>query len=150
MESTGTGFRMRSINTLRNNSQKIVKSTVVGSFNSAQKHTKLVTRDNSDLNESKSLRNLHSDGSQSTGYSSSKINSDTTLKQPKLTTRYSSNQPIFKGQSPARPIQTRNRTLKRPQKVCALNNGQVMINRWMGVLKSRLPYFDLEDQKFNR
>lgn len=28
-----------------------------------------------------------------------------------------------------------------------MNLGQVMINRWMGVLKNKLPQFDLEDEK---
>ena len=31
-----------------------------------------------------------------------------------------------------------------------MNIGQVMINRWMGVLKNKLPQFDLEDEKLAR
>ena len=37
--------------------------------------------------------------------------------------------------------------LKKGHKVCPLNHNQVMVNRWLGVLKSKLPQFDLDDQK---
>ena len=149
VESTPVGFRMRTINPMRNKSQKLMKTmhNVGSALASARKQLNKQQSDNSDMAESKSLRNLQSDGTQSTN-NSSKVNSDSIPREPNAVLRTPA-QPLFKS-SPGHKIQARNRTLKRPQKVCALSHGQVMINRWMGVLKSKLPQFDLDDQKSNR
>lgn len=55
--------------------------------------------------------------------------------------------PLFKSSPGVKLTNPRNRTLKKPQKICALNLSQVMTNRWLGVLKSKIPCFDMEDFK---
>jgi hypothetical protein len=83
------------------------------------------------------------------------VGSDAAPSEPRLTlstfhsTVRTPAKPLFsKGTTPASTgskIQVRNRILKRPQKVCTLNHSQLMVNRWMGLLKNKLPQFDLED-----
>ena len=58
-------------------------------------------------------------------------------------------QTLFRS-SPGRKIHSRTRIMKKQRKVCALNNNILMINRWIGFLKNKLPQFDLEDAKYNR
>ena len=53
-------------------------------------------------------------------------------------------QPLFKT-SPGRKISSRNRPLKKPHKVYSMYPGQIMLNRYIGILKNKLPQFDLED-----
>lgn len=123
--------------------------------------------DNSDLRtENKSQRNLlASDGTHSTN-ASSKINSDSFKKEPKLAIQVKQqakqNSTLIKS-TPKSSISNSShqlfyssqgkRTIRRPQKAqstATLNHGQIMINRWMGLLKSKLPQFDLEDEKTAR
>lgn len=47
-------------------------------------------------------------------------------------------------------VQNRNRVLRKAHKVCNLNHSQLMVTRWLGLLKNKLPAFDLEDKKNNR
>lgn len=63
---------------------------------------------------------------------------------PKSTVGSSASQPAL--------LSSRQRTIRKHQKQqkppsVSMNLGQVMINRWMGVLKNKLPQFDLEDEK---
>ena len=87
------------------------------------------------MNQSKSMRHLHSDYTSSTNASSkinsaSKVNSDTILKEPGLMTgRGKPAAPLFKtNSSPSQKPQMHNRAartaamLKRGHKVCPLNH----------------------------
>ena len=139
---------------MRNKSQKSVKTSgnvAVGvslSTATARKQLKLESSDNSnsDMTENKSGRQ-QSDGTHSTN-TSSKVNSDSIPREPHMQSRQPS-QALFRS-SPGRKINSRTRIVKKPRKVCALNNNIVMINRWIGFLKNKLPQFDLEDSKSNR
>lgn len=112
--------------------------------------------ENSDLtteSKSHSQRNfLSSDGTHSTN-ASSKINSDSFKKEPKLTmlkTQSAKHGTLFKNTPKNGSLVQNRRSLRRPQKTGVLNHGQVMVNRWMGFLKSKLPQFDVEDEKIAR
>ena len=152
---------MRSIKQMRNNSQQLAKtpSKVSGAAFSTSRKTQqgraamLIHSESSDQNvgdqTSKSQRNLQSDsGNFSTG-PSSKMNSDNTPSEPNPLKYSSVSTKLFKN-SPTRTISSRARQLKKPQKICALNHSQVMTNRYLGVLKSKLPVFDMEDAKIIR
>lgn len=138
METTQkvSGFRMRAVGSLRTNSHKLIKTTSNVAFASARKGlANAVESEGSDCAENKSLRNYQSDRTQSTT-TSSKLYSDTIPNEPN--NRLSMNAaPLFKS-SPGVQLSknARNRTLKKPQKICALNLSQVMTNRWLGVLKN--------------
>ena len=116
------------------------------------------------MTESKSQRNLllSSEKTQSTN-ASSKINSDSFEKEPnnklkqmvaKQTSLFRSTPKSTVGSSASQSalLSSRQRTIRKHQKLqkppsVSMNLGQVMINRWMGVLKNKLPQFDLEDEK---
>ena len=171
-------FRMRQINpVIRNKSQKLLKtgnttqpvSSAPANYSTARKLPKKtmlhhMSSENSDLmTENKSHRNLlSSEGTHSTN-ASSKLNTDSFEKEPNRPKQSVTKPTLFRSTPKSNMASTfsqqtllssRQRTIRRAPKQTprsnTLNIGQVMINRWMGVLKNKLPQFDLEDEKLAR
>ena len=157
---TGSTFRTRTIDSqqVRTSSQKLFKTgKMTMAFNSVRKPQPLLQStcggpDSSEVSaestENKSLqRNNISSRTQSTNVSS-KLNSDSIPQEP--------NNCIFLGTTPTHKASpgamltnshNKTRSSKKAQKICALNVGQVMTTRWLGVLKAQIPQFDLDDTK---
>ena len=130
---------------VRNQSVRVLKTA--NHLGSMRKPTPSKDAANSDHSDTKSLRCYQTESTKSTN-ASSKINSDNAPRELSAGSKLpSSANSLFKTSPAKKPPQKARILRPRPSKVCSLNHGQVMVNRWLGTLKSKLPHFDMDDLK---